>query len=160
MSNGCEMVAGPVEESTGEPPHERPAATKDLILGQKNPTIEPVKTPDWPCDVYVRSMSSDVRDAYDLCEIAARGDKPGSNIRGCRARLAAHTVCDKDGSLIFANGDGVPSKQDIEAIGLLDSRPLDLIWSVGLRLNRLSQKDQDELLGNSEGGTGDGSGSA
>jgi hypothetical protein len=111
-----------------------PCLTREAIAKADDLPREKVKTPEWGKDsyVFVRTMSGDQRDDF---EASFAGDAK-SNLRG---RLAALTVCDDEGNLLFAGSDGA------ELLGGKSARVLDRIFAVAIRLNAISKTDVDAL---------------
>ena len=50
--------------------------SREAILGADDTVIEFVPTPEWPCDVYVKSISGGARDRFDKSLMS----KDGKNI--------------------------------------------------------------------------------
>lgn len=105
--------------------------TRDAMLAADDLRQEKVEVPEWGGYVYVRMMGGTERDAFE----AEHLKDPAKDLR---ARIAVHTVCDEQGVLCFT-----PS--DVVAVGKKNAAALDRIFSVAIRLNRLSKKDIEEL---------------
>jgi len=75
-------------------------------------------------------------------------------------RLAAYTVCSADGQLLFVDDHGEPSIEAMRELGKKSATALTRIFAASMKLNRLTEQDADELLGNSGGDRSDGSGIA
>lgn len=90
-----------------------------------------VKIPEWKGSVYVKMMSGEERDAFEFEHV-------DNERRHFRARLAVYTCCDEDGKLIF-------SSNDIEKLSKKSASALTRIFSVASKLNKLSDKDINEL---------------
>jgi len=100
------------------------------------PKVHPVTVPGMG-EVFLRAMSGTERDAYEQSMFGE--DKP--NLIGARARLLVRCLCDKQGKRWF--GD----EQEHE-VGNLDSTALEPLFVEAQRLNKLTAKDLQELLGN------------
>lgn len=103
---------------------------------------ERVDVPEWGGEVYVRVMSGAELDAYEVSCLNAAGEQTFDNIR---AKLAAFTVCDDAGKLLFDPGD-------IAWIGRTSCVALDRVWEVATRINKRRKQDMDTLRGNSQSG--------
>ncbi len=108
--------------------------TKDQILDCNDLTIEKVECPEWGGNVFVKNMSGINRDKFE-CEFANNTDAILPNIR---AKLACLTVCDAEGVLLF-------EYDDVEKLGLKNCAPLDRIFDVAMRINKISASDVEEL---------------
>lgn len=104
---------------------------------------ERVNLPEWgkDCYVFVRTMTATERDAFEIAELAARGGAAKGNPVGLRGRLAACTICDDKGALLFEPGHGA-------VLGQKSGAALDRIFTVATRLNKIRAKDVEELAGN------------
>ena len=120
--------------------------------------------PEWGDTAYIRRLSGNDRDAWDLFQVgsayteedekAGRG-KEGrlrSSTRGIRAFLVCLGLCDENGERMF---------QDNEAsfVGLFDGEAVDYLYDQIREYNGLGVKSQEELSKNSEPGPSDDSGS-
>lgn len=104
---------------------------RDNILNSKDITTEKLDVPEWGGEVHIKVMTSKQRDAY---EEFFTSDKRTN----MRARLAALTVCNPDGVLVFNNGD-------IEALGEKSALALSRVFNVAMRMNGYDDKEIDEL---------------
>ncbi len=91
--------------------------------------------------VYVGTMSARDRDAWESRLFADKGGDESRNFNNLRARLAVHTVQDESGARVF-------TEDDTTWLADKAGSPLDAIFSVALKLNKLSKRDQDELVKN------------
>ena len=117
--------------------------TKQQILAATNLPVEPVDVPEWGGTVHVRTMSGTERDAFEQTMIAlkAGGGKGATDLSNIRARLAVRTLCDPDGTRLFADDDA-------EALGQTSGRALDRVFGVAQKLNGMTAEDVKELVGN------------
>lgn len=102
--------------------------------------------------VYVRQMTGRERDRFERSLLKtkknAKGEIVGSedNLEDFRAKLVAHTVCNEKGDLLL----------QIEDIPILSQHmgftKLDKIVEKAQELNRISEKDKEELTKNLEAG--------
>lgn len=121
--------------------------TGEAILSVDDSKRERVDIPEWGGYVYVRVMSGAERDDFEAsCML---GSKP--NLRKIRAKLACLTVCNGSGEAILAG--------KVEEVSRKSGAALDRIFSVAQRINRMGDKDLEELSGNSKGDSLESSGS-
>jgi hypothetical protein len=119
----------------------RPALTRDAILAAEDLRREPVPVPEWGGTVYVRTMTGTERDAWEMMAFTVKDGEASVNRDNIRARLAALTVCDETGELLF-------SVDDIDALGKKSAPALDRVYAVAQRVNAVSAEDIKELSGN------------
>jgi hypothetical protein len=110
--------------------------TKEQILSAKDCQTETVDVPEWGGSVLVRVMTGTQRDRFEAALLKDRSD----NIR---ARLAACTICDDAGHLLF-------SEADILSLGDKNGSALTRVWEVAVRLNGIGNDDVEALAGNSK----------
>lgn len=114
------------------------ALTRDAILAAKDIKIEEVSVPEWGGKIYVKGMTGAERDRFESSLIEIRGKKQTTNLSNTRAKLAALTVCEKNGILLF-------TEADVHALGEKAAAPLNRIFEVARRLSGLSDEDVAEL---------------
>lgn len=112
--------------------------TKEQILKQDDLKSEIVSVPEWGGDVKVSTMSGFARDRF---EAGVTGKNGGTNMSNIRAKLAAATIIDEDGKLLFDEGD-------IIKLGNKSCAALDRVFAAAQRLNLISNSDVDELAKN------------
>ena len=110
--------------------------TRDQILNASDIKTEVVSVPEWGGDVYVCMMTGYARDVFESQMLDKKTGK-----KNMRAKLAAATVQDEDGNLLF-------SEKDIELLGKKSGAALERIFDVALRINRIGPSDVDELAKN------------
>ena len=120
------------------------ALTRDDILNCDDGEIVKVSVPEWGGHVYVRSMTGTARDAWEASQIGGTDAKPKVRLDNARANLAARTLCDESGDLLFA-------VMDIAALGNKSAAALDRVYAAAQRLSRITAADVEELVGNSDG---------
>lgn len=108
---------------------------KDDILNANDVVIEPVEIPEWPGEQFVRVMTGTERDRYEL--LATNGSE-----KMIRGMLAAFTLCDAEGTRLFADSDA-------KALSEKSSTALDRVFAKAARVNRMRDIDLEELMGNS-----------
>lgn len=111
---------------------------------------EDVYIPEWGAYVRVRGLTARERDEWEDSCLTQKGKNTTINVRNLRTKLVVRTVVDADGKRVFSNGDA-------EALGEKSGAAVDRIYEVATRLSGVSERDAEELAGNS--GTGQDAGS-
>ena len=102
--------------------------------------------------VYVKQMSAREKDQFEMSLMKPIYDSNGNLLRmeqtleDFRAKLAVNTICDEKGNLILQPEDYALLSENISAA------KLEKIVAVAQRLNRITEKDKEELVKNSEPG--------
>lgn len=112
--------------------------TREQILEANDSQTATVDVPEWGGEVIVSTMSGFARDQFEGSLIGKNG---GTNMQNIRAKLAAATVVDTDGSLVF-------TEKDVIALGKKSAPALDRIFEASQKLNRITDVDVEELAGN------------
>ena len=112
--------------------------TKDQILKQDDLKSEIVAVPEWGGDVRVCTMSGFARDRF---EAGITGKNGGMNMQNIRAKLAAATITDEEGKLLFDEGD-------IIKLGNKSCAALDRVFAAAQRLNLITNDDVEVLAKN------------
>lgn len=110
---------------------------KDILTANDLKT-EVVAVPEWGGDVIVTTMSAFSRDQFESSIVGKNG---GANTINIRAKLAAATIVDEAGELLF-------SEKDIAPLGKKSGAALDRIFAVAQKLSRISNDDVEELAKN------------
>lgn len=110
--------------------------SRDEILTAPDLPMERVEVPEWGGSVYVRTMTGAERDAWEVNDVKRRKETGDSG--NIRAMLAALTLCDQSGKLLF-------SLADVETLGGKSAAGLDRVVDVALKLNRITQSDFEDL---------------
>ena len=121
---------------------------KSQILGAVDIVIEKVAVPEWGGDVFVKSLTGAEKDAFEESIVDMSGTDVKVNMKNARAKLAAKTICDKDGVRIFDDAD-------IPALGEKNGAVLERIFNVAQRLSGLSKDDVKKLIKNSKSAQAD-----
>lgn len=111
--------------------------TKEQIVAAPDIGFEDVAVPEWGGTVRVRGMTGTQRDAYEQSLFAGRSDEGGA-IANVRARLAAYSLVDEAGELLF-------TEAEVEALGKKSAAALDRVVEASRRVSALSQEDIDAL---------------
>lgn len=122
----------------------------DDILNIDDRQFETVEVPEWGGAVRVRGLTGRERDQFEESILGTRDKKGNSRLqlKNTRARLVAMAVVDENGQRLF-------NRSDINKLGKKSSVALNRIYEVALRLSGISEEDQAELEGNSNGAAGD-----
>lgn len=121
----------------------RKALSKSDILEINDLKREWVDVPEWDGGVYVTSFSADAKDALEMKLMTA-----GKTGVGFRAMYCALAMVDDMGRRIFTD-------EEAPMLGTKFAGALDRIFEVVSRLNRISEKDLEELEKNSDAALGD-----
>lgn len=113
------------------------ALTRDQILSAPDAaaSMESVDVPEWGGTVCVRVMTGTERGRFEEANRLARRET-------IRARLAAATLCDEEGQLLFTD-------DDLHALGQRSSVALDRVFNAALRLNAIGPGAVEESAKNS-----------
>ena len=112
--------------------------TKDDILKASDSKTVVVDVPEWGGSVTVSTMSGFARDQFEGSLLGKNG---GTNTANIRAKLAAATLVDDKGNLMF-------SEKDVVALGKKSAPALDRIFEASQKLNRISDGDVEDLAKN------------
>lgn len=124
--------------------------TRDQILGAA-PELQHEETeiPEWGGSVHVWELSGKDMDDYQASIISA-GKAGKANLRGARARLVVRCARDEAGNRVLRD-------EDADTINAGPNSPVQRLFNVAARLNRLTEKDVEELAKNSESAQDDSS---
>ncbi|HEV8642171.1 MAG TPA: hypothetical protein VGV13_13810 [Methylomirabilota bacterium] len=115
-----------------------------LLAASDRPTEE-VWVPEWGSHVRIRTITAGDRDAFDAGTYQVRGKDVQVNRVNLRARLVALCAVDAAGERLFTD-------EDVAALAAKGARAIDRLFEAAQRLNGLTQKDIEDLAGNSEPG--------
>lgn len=115
----------------------------DQILGADDLAFEDVEVPEWGGTVRVREMSGTERDKFEAQFVGQDGQSVrAEGLEGFRSRLAAATLADAEGKLLFR------SPAETKRLGSKSARALQRVCEVAMRLSKMSEDDVKELAGN------------
>ena len=118
-----------------------------LLAIEEDCEVRRVEVPEkWGGEVFVRMLSGDQRDAFEVGSSKRRGKVVEQNLQNIRARLCAYCLCDAGGAPLFTHPE-----QAAIALGKKSSAVLDTIFAAAKTLNALNKEDIDELAKNSDG---------
>lgn len=130
------------------------ALSADDILNADDRQIVKVSVPEWKGHVYVRSLESHERDAWEAQQVEMRKGKMVPRLKEVRASLVVLAACDEKGARLFIDAAAV------QRLGKKNAAAMSRVFQVAQRLSRITDDDIDELAGNSGPGPSDDSGSA
>lgn len=110
---------------------------QDILKADDSKAIE-VEVPEWGGTVIVGTMSGFARDQFEAAIIGKNG---GANMVNIRAKLAASTLQDEKGNLLF-------SDKDVASLGKKSAAALDRVFEAAQKLNRITEADVEELAKN------------
>ena len=111
---------------------------EQILKADDSKTIE-LDVPEWGGTVMIGTMSGFARDQF---EAAILGKNGGANTTNIRAKLAASTLIDEEGNLLF-------TAKDVAALGKKSAAALDRVFEAAQKLNRISDTDVEDLAKNS-----------
>jgi hypothetical protein len=112
--------------------------SKEQILTADDNKTTTVDVPEWGGSVIISTMSGFARDQFEGSLVGKNG---GTNISNVRAKLAAATIVDEAGNLLFTD-------KDVAALGKKSSAALDRVFEASQKLNKISDGDVEELAKN------------
>jgi hypothetical protein len=113
--------------------------TREQFLGAARFPTEKVDVPELGDCVYVRSIQSDERDAYEQSLQQRRGRDYVQNFNGARARLVALCASDEQGNRLFTDND-------VPALSKFPAAPMDRVFEAAMRLNRLTRQTRNGVV--------------
>lgn len=112
--------------------------TKEQILSHNDCKTKNIEVPEWGGEVIVSTMSGFSRDQF---ESAVTGKNGNVNTVNIRAKLAAATLVDEQGNLLF-------TEKDIIKLGRKSCAALDRVFEAAQELNKIGDEDIEELAKN------------
>lgn len=122
--------------------------SKQDILAAQDMRREEVHVPEWGGSVYVRSLSADEKDAFEYKMYSQK-----QTGRGIRAAYVGLSLVDEMGQRLFTD-------EEVPMLGTKFAGAVDRVFEVVSRINRISERDLEDLGKNSDAVPGDGSPSA
>lgn len=116
--------------------------TREEILNADDIVIsDPIPVPEWSGTVRVRTLENTQREKYveSIRKVVGQGKKQSVEIvlAESGAKLAAQTICDKDGKLLF-------TEADVKALGKKSARALQRVIDAAAKLNGLDDSAEEE----------------
>lgn len=110
--------------------------SRDAILSCSDLRKTEVPVPEWGGSVYVRVLSGAEKDKLE----GYLKEHPHENVR---AFIAAGSICDDSGCLLFSVGD-------LDALGNKSASALDRVYLAALEINAITEAEVDTLEKKSE----------
>lgn len=118
-----------------------PVLGRDAILAQRN-TPRVVETVEaFGGTVRVQALTAKEKDAFDASLIVGSGKRQKVETKNIRARLAARSIVDESGALVFTDDDA-------DKLGDLSGADMQRIYDKAQELSGISDDDVEELAGN------------
>lgn len=111
---------------------------REDILKVKDIRVERLFVPEWGGEIFVKGLTGAERDNFESSIISMRGTKQKIDMENVRAKLAALSICDEEGSRMFAATDAL-------ALAQKSASALQRIFIVAQRLSGLTEADVNEL---------------
>lgn len=119
---------------------------KEQILSAKDQETIVLDIPEWNdqvaegevAQVMIARMSGDAKDRWESSCVGKNG---GPNFANLRAKLVAAVLVDEKGNLMF-------DEKDVIKLGKKSAKALDRIIEAAEKLNKVSNKDYEELAKN------------
>jgi hypothetical protein len=115
--------------------------SKDQILAFKSQAGKIHQIEAFGGTVYIKEWTSQERDRFEGSMIIGKGKRATVTIDNIRAKMFVRSVCDKNGTLIFAD-------KDAEEIGSLPAAEVEKVYAKCQEVNSVSDEDVEELAGN------------
>ncbi len=132
--------------------------TRDQILGTPKTGFQDIDLSDMPGwgIVRIKDLTAGERDRIEAsCVVerlvivkGKRKVKKDTTLEGIRAKFVAAAVVDENGAKVF-------SAEDVKALGELNAKAIDRIFTAIQERNGLRDEDLDELAGNFNDGQSD-----
>lgn len=129
---------------------QRTYLNRAAILAVPDIQTEELHVPEWGTWIRVKGLTARERDDWEDSCLTGKGKNQQVNMRNARAKMVVRAAVDEKGERLFGN-------QDAEALGEKSGIAVDRIYDVAARLAGVSDRDMDDLTGNS--GTGQDAGS-
>lgn len=111
--------------------------TRAQILATDDLKKERVDVPEWGGFVYVTVLPGTEKDAFEASMVV----DGKASLDNARAKLAMRCMVDEAGARLFAD-------EDVDALGAKSGVALERVSTVAQRLNRMTDKDIEDLKGN------------
>ena len=145
MSKPNAVAEKDAQDATGE---DKPMKFLDRaqILKSKDMSAETLFVPEWHGTVRVMCLTVAQRDALEEHVAVPEGDAKKANVKNFRAMAVAMCVVNEKGNRLF-NTNG-----DLDLLGEKSAPAVERIFALVMRMNRMTKKDVEDLLGNSSSG--------
>lgn len=110
----------------------------DKIKKVDDKNLLPVEVPEWDgVTVYIKSLTVGERDSYEAEVYNA--SKSNKMLDNPRSKFLLRCLCDEDGD---------PLATDFKELAALSSKPMEKLFEIAQKHNKLTDDDIDELSGN------------
>lgn len=117
-------------------------ATPEDFESSPTLTVERVPVPEWDMIVFVRELTGSEQDAFSAKKgLGDEGVSHEERFNNYRARYVARCMCHEDARPFFQNPEGAAGR-----VGARQSKGLQRVFEVCLRLNGLSKEDVDRAV--------------
>lgn len=110
---------------------------RDTILQADDLAREQVDVPEWGGQVYVRMMTGEERDRWEMSISKRRSNNGDIDLNGIRAALAVIVVCDEKGNSVF-------KPEDAKALAKKNGTAIERICFAARKLSRLDDADIED----------------
>ncbi len=117
--------------------------TKEQILQADDLPRTELQIPEWGGDVFIKTMTSAERDAYEASIRDGRQEDGEVNLVNFRALFCVLVIVDEEGTRLF-------SDEEAPQLGKKGGPAVDRIFDFARKWNKLSDEDIEELEKNSE----------
>lgn len=125
---------------------EQKSLTRDAILSADDIRIDVVPVPEWGGIVHIRTLTGLQREEYveSIRKVTGQGRKQSVEIvlQRSGAKLAAQTICDETGKLLF-------SKADIPALAAKSAKALQRVIDAAAKLNGIDDEAEENAKNDS-----------
>ncbi len=88
--------------------------------------------------VYLREMMGKERGRFEMLVVTVRGKSSEVNLEQAREKLLVRCLCDENGVRMFKDND-------LDLVGTIGAKNLDLLFEVAQTINGIGEKDIKEL---------------
>ncbi|MET8824795.1 hypothetical protein ABZX40_17995 [Streptomyces sp. NPDC004610] len=115
----------------------------EQILNVDDLKYEDVAVPEWGGTVRVRELTGTDRDKFESAFVGKDGKSVrAEGLEGYRARLAAASIVDQNGKVLFR------SAAEAKRLGEKSAAALQRVCDAATRLSEITEEDVKELTGN------------
>lgn len=115
-----------------------PSELLTKIKAADRPALKPVEVPEWNLTVYLRQMTVGERDSFEQ-EMSTR--VKGNQLDNPRSRFLVRVLCDE-------KGEPLCSVDDFSELSSLGSKPMERLFELAQKVNRIGDDDLEELAKN------------
>lgn len=108
------------------------------ILAVEDSAIVPLDVPEWGGRVYIRTLTGEERDAFEISTTRINGKNREQNLQNVRAKLSAMAMCNDRGVRLFTDSQ-------VAALGRKSSKALNRVFDKAVEVNAMNPEDVDRL---------------